>query len=126
MRIELEMTVKRDPGVAVTFPSRRVIVEYERPAPSSGSAAHFQAMAAGINDAQVVRLGGRVPALAVKQNSDLTRKNFGTIIFNVGGSEVRVMGHYSRDTLQRVAQSVLEDRARRSAARKLAWASVPE
>jgi len=95
-------------NVAVTFPSRRVIVEYERPAPSNGSAAHFRAMAAGINDAQVVRLGGRVPALAVKQNSDMTRKNFGTIIFNVGGSEVRVMGHYSRGTLQRVAQSVLE------------------
>jgi hypothetical protein len=95
-------------NVAVTFPSRRVIVEYERPAPSNGSAAHFRAMAAGINDAQVVRLGGRVPALAVKQNSDMTRKNFGTIIFNVGGSEVRVMGHYSRGTLQRAAQSVLE------------------
>jgi hypothetical protein len=94
--------------VAVTFPSRRVIVEYERPAPSNGSAAHFQAMARGINDAKVVRLGGRVPALSIKQNSDMTHANFGTIIFNVGGSEVRVMGHYSRDTLQRMAQSILK------------------
>jgi hypothetical protein len=94
--------------VAVAFPSKRVIVAYERPAPSNGSAGHFHAMAAGINDAQVVRLGGRVPALVIKQNSDMTRKNFGTVIFNVGGSEVRVIGHYSRDTLQRVAQSVLE------------------
>jgi hypothetical protein len=95
-------------NVAVTFPSRRVIVEYQRPAPSNGSAAHFQAMARGIKDAQVLRLGGRVPALAIKQNSDMTRANFGTIIFNVGGSEVRVVGHYGQDTLQRVAQSILE------------------
>jgi hypothetical protein len=94
--------------VAVTFPSQRVIVQYTRPAPSNGSAAHFQAMAKGINDAQVVRLGGRVPALTVKQNSDQTHANFATIIFNVGLTEIRVMGHYRRDALQRVAQSILE------------------
>ena len=93
--------------VAVTFPSQRVIVEYTRPAPSNGSAAHFRAVGQGVNG-QVIRLGGRVPALAIMQNSDMTRANFGTIIFNVGDSEIRVMGHYRRDTLQRVAQSILE------------------
>lgn len=93
--------------VAVTFPSPRLIVEYTRPAPSNGSAAHFEAVAQGI-DGQVVRLGGGVPALAVKQNSDQTGANFGVIAFNVGGSEVRVMGHYRRATLQHVAQSILE------------------
>jgi hypothetical protein len=109
-RVWIVHSGKRSAGitdVAVTFPSRRVIVEYERPAPSNGSAAHFQAMARGINGAKVVRLGGRVPALSIKQNSDMTHSNFGTIIFNVGGIEVRVMAHYSRDTLQLMAQSIL-------------------
>jgi hypothetical protein len=95
-------------NVAVTFPSQRVIVEYERPAPSNGSASHFQAMAKGIHDAQVVRLGGGVPALVVKQNSDQTGHNFGEVIFNVGDGEVRVIGHYSRIALRRVAQSILQ------------------
>jgi len=89
------------------FPPSGVIVEYTRPAPSDGSAAHFRAVGQGING-QVVRLGGRVPALAVKQNSDATGANFGTIAFNAGGSEIRVIGHYGRATLQRVAQSILE------------------
>lgn len=92
----------------MTFPSRRVVVEYEWPAPSDGSAAHFRAVATGLNDAQLVRLDGRVPALAIKQNSDMTRANFGTIIFNVGGSEISVMGHYGQDALQRMARSILE------------------
>jgi hypothetical protein len=95
-------------NVAVTFPSQRVIVESERPAPSNGSASHFQAMAKGIPDAQVVRLGGGVPALVVKQNSDQTGHNFGEVIFNVGGGEIRVVGHYGRITLQQAAQSILD------------------
>lgn len=92
--------------VAVTFPSRGVIVEYTRPAPSDGSAAHFQAMAQGMVSpggaqiAQVISLSGGVPAFAVQQNSDETGHNFGEIIFNVGGSEVRVMGHTDRTTLE--------------------------
>jgi len=94
----------------VTFPSRRVIVEYERPAPSNGSASHFAAMAKGMNDAQVVRLGGSVPAFAVKQNSDMTRHNFGVIIFNVAGSEIRVMGHDDEATLEASALSILNRR----------------
>jgi hypothetical protein len=94
--------------VAVTFPSRRVIVEYERPAPSNGSAAHFQRMAKGFHEAQVIRLGGGVPAFTIKQNSDTDGHNFGVIIFNVAGSEIRVMGHYDLVTLQRVAESILE------------------
>lgn len=94
--------------VAVTFPSQGVIVQYTRPAPSNGSAAHFQAVAQGIPMAKVIRLAGGVPAMAVKQNVDQTHANFGLIAFNVGGSEIRVMGHYGRATLQRVAQSILE------------------
>ena len=94
-------------NVAVTFPSRRVIVEYERPAPSNGSAAHFQAVAKGMRHAQVVRLGGRVPALVVKQNSDSDGHNFGVIIFNLAGSEIRVMGHNDEPTLEASALSIL-------------------
>ena len=99
--------------VAVTFPSRGVIVEYTRPAPSDGSAAHFQAMAQGMASpggaqiAQVISLSGGVPAFAVQQNSDETGHNFGEIIFNVGGSEVRVMGHTDRAKLESLARSIL-------------------
>jgi hypothetical protein len=92
--------------VAVTFPSRRVIVEYERPAPSNGSAAHFQAIAEGFNHAKVVRLGG-VPALVMKQNSDSDGHNFGSVIFNMVGTEIRVLGHYDEPTLEASALSIL-------------------
>jgi hypothetical protein len=107
--------------VAVTFPAQRLILQYIRPAPSNGSAAHFRAVGQGIKG-QVLRLGGGVPALAVRQNSDETHANFGVIVFNVGGSEVRVLGHYGRATLQRVAQSILERQAKQHQAASL---SVP-
>lgn len=93
--------------VAVTFPSRRVIVEYERPAPSNGSAAHFQAVAEGFNQAKVVRLGGGVPALVMKQNSDSDGHNFGAIIFNMTGTEITVLGHNDEQTLEASALSIL-------------------
>jgi hypothetical protein len=93
-------------NVAVTFPSRRVIVEYERPAPSNGSAAHFQAVAEGFNHATVVRLGG-VPALVMRQNSDSTGHNFGAIAFNMAGTEIRVLGHNDEPTLEAWALSIL-------------------
>jgi len=99
--------------VAVTFPTQGMVMEYTRPAPSDGSAAHFQGMAQGMVSpsgtpiAQVISLSGGVPALAVQQNSDETGSNFGEIIFNVGGTEVRVMGHNDQATLQGAAESVL-------------------
>ena len=100
-------------NVAVTFPTQGVIVGYTRPAPSDGSAAHFQAMAnsmpspSGASEGQVITLSGGVPALAVQQNSDDTRHNFGSIIFNMAGSEVRVMGHNDEATLESLALSIL-------------------
>jgi hypothetical protein len=100
-------------NVAVTFPSQGVIVGYTRPAPSDGSAAHFQAMAksmpspSGGSEGSVITLTGGVPALAVKENSDDTGHNFGAIIFNMAGSEVRVMGHSGRATLESLALSIL-------------------
>lgn len=98
--------------VAVTFPSRGVIVEYTRPAPSDGTAAHFQAMAQGMVSpdgtqiARVVSLNG-LPALAVQQNSDETGTNFGAIIFNLAGSEIRILGHTDQATLETSALSIL-------------------
>jgi len=100
--------------VAVTFPTQGMVMEYTRPAPSDGSAAHFQGMAQGMVSpsgtpiAQVISLSGGVPALAVQQNSDETGSNFGEIIFNVGGTEVRVMGHNDQATLQGAAESILD------------------
>jgi hypothetical protein len=99
--------------VAVTFPSQGVIIEYTRPAPSDGAAAHFQAMARGMESptgaqiAQEITLRGGVPALAVNENSDETGHNFGEVIFNMSGSEVRVMGHSGRATLESLALSIL-------------------
>jgi hypothetical protein len=103
--------------VAVTFPTQGMIMVYTRPAPSDGSAAHFQAMArsmpspSGASEGQVISLGGGVPALAVKENSDDTGANFGAVIFNVGDTEIRVMGHNEQATLEGIAQSIL-DRSR--------------
>jgi hypothetical protein len=100
-------------NVAVTFPAQGVIVGYTRPAPSDGSAAHFQAMAnsmpspSGASEGRVITLSGGVPALAVQQNSDDTGHNFGSVIFNMAGSEVRVMGHNDEATLESLAQSIL-------------------
>jgi hypothetical protein len=98
---------------AVTFPSQGVIIGYTRPAPSDGSAAHFQAMAQsmpspnGRSEGQVISLDGGVPGLAVAENSDDTGHNFGAIIFNMAGSEVRVMGHNDQATLESLALSIL-------------------
>ena len=99
--------------VAVTFPVQGVVMEYTHPAPSDGSAGHFQAMAdamvspGGTPIAQVITLPGGVPALAVQQDSDETGANFGEVIFNTGNTEVRVMGHSPQEMLQGVAQAVL-------------------
>jgi hypothetical protein len=93
--------------VAVTFPAQRVIVQYTRPAPSNGSAAHFQAVADGVNHARVVNLGGGVPALVIKQNSDSDGHNLGSISFNMAGSEIRILGHNDEKTLEASALSIL-------------------
>jgi hypothetical protein len=92
--------------VAATFPAQGVIVEYERPAPSNGSAAHFQAIAEGIPAAKVVYLNG-TPAFVTRQKSDMNRNNFGGVLFNLGGSEVRVLAHRDQATLEGLALSIL-------------------
>lgn len=99
--------------VAVTFPAQGMIIGYTRPAPSDGSAAHFQAMAqsmpspSGASEGQVISLNGGVPALAVQENSDDTGANFGGITFNFGGAEITVRGHNDESTLQSLAESIL-------------------
>jgi hypothetical protein len=99
--------------VAVTFPAQGMIIGYTRPAPSDGSAAHFQAMAqsmpspSGASEGQVISLNGGVPALAVQENSDDTGANFGGITFNFGGAEITVRGHTDEATLQSLAESIL-------------------
>jgi hypothetical protein len=92
--------------VAVTFPAKGLIVEYTRPAPSTGSAAHFQAVARGVRSSTVVALKGR-PALVIRQDSDQTGHNFGVVMFNLGGCEIRVLGHRNRSTLESLARSIV-------------------
>lgn len=85
--------------VAVTFPAQGVIVEYTRPVPFSGQPLpHFQRMAKGL-PASVVDLKG-TPALVIRQDSDVTGRNFGVVIFKRSGAEVRVMGHNDQATLE--------------------------
>lgn len=102
-----------DTTVAVTFPAQGIVLEYSRPAPSDGSAAHFQAVAQGIVSptgaqiAQEITLSGGVPALVIQQSSDATGSNFGAVIFNSGGTEVRVLGHSPEGMLQGLAESIL-------------------
>jgi hypothetical protein len=39
--------------------------------------------------------------------SDDTGTNFGSVIFNMGGAEVRVMGHNDEAVLETIARSIL-------------------
>lgn len=81
----------------------------------SDAAAHFQAVAKGFDRARVIRLDGRVPALVTKQNSDSDGHNFGSIIFNLAGGEIRVLGHNDEATLEASALSILDRSASRAA-----------
>ena len=93
--------------VAVTYPSQGMILEYTHPVPYSDPATAYPRIAKEFRDAdQVIDLGGK-PALTIKQNSDQTGANFGVVMFVVGGTEVRVLGHSDETTLQAVAQSIL-------------------
>lgn len=92
--------------LAVTFPSQGVIVEYTRPVPYHDPLTAYQGLAAELPAAQVVTLDG-VPALAIKQNSDDTGANFGSVDVVVGASQVRVFGHYDDATLDSLARSIL-------------------
>lgn len=111
--LEDQQTGNSTTTVAVTFPVHGVVLEYTWPAPSDGSAAHFQAMAqsmispSGAQAGQLITLSSHTPALAVQENADETGTNFGEIIFNAGGTEIRVMGHAPEATLQGLAQAIL-------------------
>lgn len=54
----------------------------------------------------MIQLNG-TPAWVLPQNSDDTGANFGAVLFEVNGSEVRVMGHNDDATLEGIARSIL-------------------
>jgi hypothetical protein len=64
-------------------------------------------MAKGLPSSTVVDLKRR-PALVIRQDSDQTGHNFGVVIFNLDGSEVRVMGHADRAMLEVLALSIID------------------
>jgi hypothetical protein len=92
--------------VAVTYPSQGVMIIYIRPAPFSDPVAAYQGFTQSLPESQVVQLNG-TPAWLLPQNSDDTGANFGAVLFEVNGTEVRVMGHNDAATLEGIAQSIL-------------------
>lgn len=95
--------------VAITFPSKGILVEYSRPVPDPGSdqASSLRGLSAEIASSKVVQLDGTTPALYIPENSDRTGVNFGVILFETNGTEVRVLGHNDEATLEAIAQSIL-------------------
>lgn len=92
--------------VAVTYPSQGVMVIYIRPASFSDPVATYQGFTQSLPESQVIQLNG-TPAWVLPENSDDTGANFGAVLFEVNGSEVRVMGHNDNTTLEGIAQSIL-------------------
>jgi hypothetical protein len=93
--------------VAVTFPSQGLMVEYRRPIPYSDPSTEYQGLTQSVPSSQVVSLNG-TPAFLIPQNSDSTGANFGVVLFEVNGTEVRVMGHNDNATLEAIAQSIID------------------
>lgn len=96
--------------VAVTFPSAHVFVEYQTGANRYYDSVLLLYQAIAREDARsfrVIDVAG-VPALAGEENSDQTGKNFGSVMFDVGGARVTVFGHYDQATLQGLAQSIVQ------------------
>lgn len=92
--------------LAVTYPSQGVMIVYIRPAPYSDPVTTYQGFTQSLPGSQVVQLNG-TPAWVLPQNSDDTGANFGAVLFEVNGSEVRVMGHNTEPALEGIAQSIL-------------------
>lgn len=90
-------------AVAVTFPSKGLILRYQRP-PIPNPLENFQSFARAAPDAQVISLGS-VPAQAIPERPG--GSNWASIEFVAGGTTIDVMGHTSIASLQVVAQSVL-------------------
>jgi hypothetical protein len=93
--------------IAVTFPSQGLMVEYRRPVPYSDPSTEYQGLTQSVASSQVINLNG-TPAFLIPQNSDSTGANFGVVLFEVNGTEVRVMGHNNNATLEAIAQSILD------------------
>lgn len=92
--------------VAVTYPTQGVMIIYMRPAPFSDPVTAYQGLTQSLPESHAVQLNG-TPAWVLPQNSDDTGANFGAVLFQVNGSEVRVMGHNDEATLEGIAQSIL-------------------
>lgn len=97
---------KTDTTVAVTFPSRELIIKYTRPVISESLTAAFFTSSA---ESQTISLNG-VRAFEVPQVSG-GWSNWGSITFVVDGTTVAVIGQYNQAFLRVVAMSILEEAA---------------
>lgn len=91
-------------GVAVTFPSQGLIVQYRRP-PIPNSLAYVRDRVKGAPGSQSISLNG-VPAFEIPQ--DPGGSNWGSIEFVAGGTTIAVIGHSSEESLQAIAQAILD------------------
>lgn len=103
-----QMVLRDDRWMAITFPSQDLYITYHRPSllPADPTKA-FQGDADALQSARVVELNGTRPTLEIDENSDFTRANYGSVMFLVDGTEVRVMGHAKAATLEAIGQSLL-------------------
>ncbi len=87
--------------VAVTYPTQRLMIEYDRPPGNTD----YSAMAKGDPRGRVIDLNG-TPAFAF--TPDDVEASLGSVMFSVGGTEVAVIGHQGEPTLESIARSILD------------------
>jgi hypothetical protein len=91
-------------AVAVTFPSRGLIIQYARP-PIPDPLANYQGFVSQSPGSQVIYLSAGVPALAI---APADPSGWESIKFVAGGTTIIVLGHSSQASLQAVARSILD------------------
>jgi len=95
--------------MAVTFPSKGLFIQIRRPSQwPADPTPEWRDLAATSKAAHVVELNGTTPALVVDENNaDSTGVSYGTVVFVVNGTEVRVHDQTDDATLEAIAQSLL-------------------
>lgn len=97
-----EIDARGGTWAAATFPSKRIFIQYGRPA--SANAPDIRAMASGLPGSDVVQLNEATPAVYATGN-DGSGTNW--MEFEADGADVRVLGPDDEATLEGIAQSIL-------------------
>lgn len=99
--------------VAVTYPAQVLYVEYSEPAPFADPAHVYAVMAKEtVPGSKVIELSGR-PAIVIHGNDSITGTNPYTVMFQINGLEISVVGEQDKARLESIAKSII-DRSPRS------------